>query len=135
MLDIKFIRENADIVKMAAQKKRIKIDIDRLIQVDDTRRQLMQQLETRRAEQNKLSDGIPTATDPTVRQQLIAEMQVLKTESQKDEEALKPIMEEWQSLMLQVPNVPDMTVPDGDSDADNEEVKTWGEQTVFEFEA
>jgi seryl-tRNA synthetase len=135
MLDIKFIRENADIVKMAATKKKITIDIDRLIKVDDSRREIMQRLEARKAEQNKVSEGIPNATDMLVRQQLIIEMQALKSENQKDEESLKPVMEEWQALMLQVPNVPDMTVPDGDSDADNEEVKVWGEKTSFNFEA
>ena len=135
MLDIKFIRENVDIVKMAATKKKIKIDIDRLVKVDDSRREVMQRLETKRAEQNTVSEGIPTATDSMLRQQLIIQMQALKADIQKDEEAIKPIMEEWQKLMLQVPNIPDMTVPDGDSDADNEEVKVWGEQTTFSFEA
>jgi seryl-tRNA synthetase len=135
MLDIKFIRENVDIVKMAATKKKITIDIDRLVAVDDSRKEIMQRLEARKAEQNKVSDGIPVATDSSVRQQLISDMQLLKAESQKDEEALKPIMEEWQKLMLQVPNIPDMTVPDGNSDADNEETKVWGEKTSFNFEA
>ena len=135
MLDIKFIRENADIVKLAAKKKKITIDIDRLIVVDDERRALMQQIESVRAEQKRVSDGIPVATDPAVKQQLISEMQVVKAELQKDEEKLKPIMEEWQRLMLQVPNVPDMSVPDGESDADNEEIKQWGEQTKFSFPA
>ncbi len=135
MLDIKFIRENLDLVKLAATKKKIKVDLDRLVQVDDSRRTIMQRLEERRAEQNRVSNGIPTATDSAVRQQLITQMQALKTESQKDEEALKPVMEEWQALMLQVPNIPDMSVPNGDSDADNEEMKTWGDQTKFSFEA
>jgi seryl-tRNA synthetase len=135
MLDIKFIRENVDIVKMAATKKKITIDIDRLVTVDDARREIMQRLEARKAEQNKVSDGIPTTQDPSLRQSLITQMQALKGENQADEEALKPVMEEWQALMLQVPNVPDMTVPDGNSDADNEEVKVWGEKTTFPFEA
>jgi seryl-tRNA synthetase len=135
MLDIKFIRDNVDIVKLAATKKKITIDIDRLIVVDDARREIMQRLEARKAEQNKVSDGIPTTPDPLLRQTLITQMQALKAENQKDEEALKPVMEEWQRLMLQVPNIPDMTVPDGDSDADNEEIKVWGEQTKFSFEA
>lgn len=135
MLDIKFIRENVDIIKMAATKKKITIDIDRLVTVDDSRKEIMQRLESKKAEQNKVSEGIPTATDPAVRQDLITQMQALKAEIQKDEEALKPVMEEWQALMLQVPNIPDMTVPDGTSDADNEEIKTWGEQTSFSFEA
>ena len=135
MLDIKFIRENVDIIKMAATKKKITIDIDRLVAIDDSRKEIMSRIETRKAEQNKVSEGIPTATDPILRQNLIAQMQVLKTQNQADEEALKPVMVEWQSLMLQVPNIPDMTVPDGTSDADNEEIKTWGEQTSFSFEA
>jgi seryl-tRNA synthetase len=134
MLDIKFIRENVDLVKIAVTKKKMTVDLDRLIVVDDSRREIMKQLEQKRAEQNRVSDGIPTAQDSAVRQQLISEMQVLKGEIQKDEEAIKPVMEEWQALMLQVPNIPDMTVPDGDSDADNQEIKTWGEKKQFDFE-
>lgn len=135
MLDIKFIRENADIVKMAATKKKIKVDIDRLLKVDDERREIMQRLEGKRAEQKKVSDNIPNTPDVAYRQKLIADMQTLKAEIQTEEDALKPVLEEWQKLMLQVPNIPDMTVPDGDSDADNEEIKTWGEKTEFSFEA
>ena len=135
MLDIKFIRENVDIVKMAATKKKIKINIDRLVTIDDERREIMQRLEGKRAEQKKVSDNIPTTPDVAYRQKLIAEMQTLKADIQIDEDTLKPVMEAWHKLMLQVPNIPDMTVPDGDSDADNEEVKTWGEKTVFTFPA
>lgn len=134
MLDIKFIRENLDIVKMAAKKKKSTVDLDRLVAVDDTRREVMTRMEERKAEQNKVSEGIPTAT-PEDRNLLIEQMQALKATIQKDEEALKPVMEEWQALMLQVPNIPDMTVPDGDSDADNEEIKTWGDAKQFQFEA
>ena len=48
---------------------------------------------------------------------------------------MKEIMKEWQLLMLQVPNIPDMSVPDGTSDEDNKEIKVWGEKTKFDFEA
>lgn len=136
MLDIKFIRENAEIVKLAATKKKILVDIDRLLVVDDERRERMTSLETKKAEQNRVSANIAGAgADGAMREQQIIEMQALKVEIQKDEEALRTIMEEWQKLMLQVPNVPDMSVPDGNSDADNMEVKIWGEQTHFSFEA
>lgn len=135
MLDIKFIRENAEVVQMAAKKKKIKIDIDRLLKVDDSRRELMTTLEGKKADQNRASQSIAQAESSEARDKLIADMQLLKTDIQKDEEALKTIMEEWQSLMLQVPNVPDMSVPDGDSDADNQEVKTWGDKTTFSFPA
>ncbi len=134
MLDIKFIQENLDIVKMAAKKKHIDMDLDRLIVVDTERRSVMSELETKRAEQNRVSADIAGAQDDSVRQQLITEMQSLKTEIQADEEKLKPIIEEWQALMLQVPNIPDMSVPDGDSDEDNVEEKTWGEKPKFDFE-
>jgi len=134
MLDIKFIRENLEIVKLAAKKKNITIDLNRLATVDDARKELMTVIEKKRAEQNEVSAQIPQAT-PEERQKLIDAMTTLKEGMQFDEEKLKSIMEEWQTLMLQVPNVPDMSVPDGDSDADNQEIKTWGEETQFEFEA
>ena len=136
MLDIKFIRENADLVKLAAQKKKIVIDIDRLLTIDDERREIMTRLETQKASQNKVSQDIAQmGSDPIVRNQLISDMQLLKVDMQKDEERLKSIMEEWQALMLQVPNIPDMSVPDGESDADNQEVKAWGNKTTFPFVA
>jgi seryl-tRNA synthetase len=134
MLDIKFIRENLDIVKMAATKKHIKVDLDRLMLVDTSRRELMSSVETKKAEQNRVSADIVGAQDPVIKQQLIAEMQELKAEINADEEKLKPILQEWQDLMLQVPNIPDMSVPDGASDADNVEIKTWGVKPHFSFE-
>jgi len=135
MLDIKFIRDNLEIVKLAAKKKKITIDLDRLMVLDDSRRELMTAMETKKAEQNRVSTDIAVSTDSVLRQQLITEMQSLKSEIQADEEKLKPLLEEWKALMLQVPNVPDMSVPDGDSDADNQEIKVWGEQSQFSFPA
>lgn len=135
MLDIKFIRENLDIVKMAAAKKKITVDLDRLVAVDDARREIVTRLEAKKAEQNMASRRIAREKDPGKRSVFIGDMQQLKAEIQKDEEELKPILEEWQALMLQVPQVPDMTVPDGESDADNVEVKSWGNKTGFDFAA
>lgn len=134
MLDIKFIRENLDIVKMAAKKKHIDIDLDHLMSIDDERRELMQVIESQKAEQNRVSKDIQNADDVT-RSQLITEMQGLKSELQANEEKLKPVFEKWQRLMLQVPNIPDMSVPDGASDQENEEIRTWGEQPKFSFAA
>lgn len=125
MLDIKFIRDNVEVVKQAAVKKKITVDIDRLLVVDDERRSLMTALETKKAEQNRVSVDIVGAHDAVVRTQLITEMQSLKSEIQTDETKLEPILQEWKELMLQVPNIPDMSVPDGESDADNLEVKVW----------
>lgn len=133
MLDIKFIRENLELVELAAIKKHITLDLGRLIVLDDERRSLQQQLEEKRAEQNKVSEEIPSAS-PETKQALISSMQVVKADAQALDEQLKPVMEEWRALMLQVPNIPDMSVPDGESDEDNQEVKVWGEQTTFDFD-
>lgn len=135
MLDIKFIRENADLVKLAAQKKRMDVDIDRLLSVDEERRTRMTRVEEMRAKQNEVSGQVAQAADPAARQELIASVQGLKSELQAAEEELKPIMEEWQRLMLQVPNIPDMSVPEGESDADNQEIKSWGDTKPFDAAA
>lgn len=132
MLDIHFIRENADIVKAGALKKRIEVDIDRLIAVDDERKLIRQELDAKRSEQNRRSSEIQRATGEE-REKLIEAMTHLKNGMAEGEEKLKEVMGEWQKLMLAVPNVPDMSVPDGESDADNVEVKKWGTPTEFSF--
>ena len=133
MLDIKFIRENKDIVQAGAKKKHVNIDIEALITLDDERLKLMKEVEDLRAEVNRVSENIARGEDPALRIQLIEEMRVVKDNIKGKEEKLKVIMEEWQKLMIHVPNVPDMTVPDGESDEDNVEVKVWGEKTQFNF--
>ncbi len=132
MLDIHFIRENADIVKAGAAKKRIDVDVDRLLAVDDERKLLKQELEAKRAEQNRRSNEIQRASG-SEREKLIEAMQHLKAGMAESEERLKVVMEEWQKLMLTVPNIPDMSVPDGVSDTENLEVKKWGTPTEFSF--
>lgn len=132
MLDIKFIRENKDIVAAGARKKRISVDIDALLKLDDERRTLQAAIDTARARQNQASLEIPSA-DQMKKNALLEEMKTLKSELQKSEERMKDVMKEWQILMLHVPNVPDMSVPDGESDADNIEVRAWGERPTFDF--
>lgn len=133
MLDIKFIRENKDIVAAGAAKKHISVDLNKLIDLDDKRKLLQQLADQRRTEQNAASDKIASAT-PEERQTLIASMGSVKEALKKTEEELAEVMKDWRALMLLVPNVPDMTVPEGESDADNQEVKTWGEMPAFTFE-
>ena len=132
MLDIKFIRENKDLVADAARRKRVDFDVEALLAVDDRRKAALGSIEAKRAEQNAASDKISQAA-PEARQALIAEMTSLKAALGKEEEEYKEIMREWQGLMVRVPNIPDMSVPQGDSDADNQEVKVWGEKPQFSF--
>ena len=133
MLDIKFIRENKELIQAGAKKKHITFDVDKLITADDERRKILADVEQMRTKQNEVSDIISSA--PTAeRARLISTMKELKDELQKKEEALKEVMKEWQLLMVQVPNIPDMSVPEGDSDANNKEVRAWGTIPKFSFE-
>jgi len=125
MLDIKFIRENADAIKAGAAKKHLTVDIDALLKVDEKRRALMQETESMRAKQNEANDKM-VAANPGERSMLLPELKKLKESLQKKEEELKVLEHEWQLLMVQVPNIPDLSVPEGASDADNVEVRTWG---------
>ena len=141
MLDIKFIRENKDIVIAGAKKKHIAVDIDRLIELDTKRRELQASIDDKRAQQNVASAAI-AAAENSEKRIIIGRMQNLKETLKLEEESMQEILKEWRALMVQVPNVPDMSVPDGTSDADNKEVKRWpdpsraegGGLPKFEFE-
>ncbi len=132
MLDIKFIRENIDLVKAGALKKHVKVDVHRLMTLDEERKTLRQSLDSKRAEQNRMSNTIALAKGDE-RQKHIEGMRYLKEGMLEIEEKYKKVMEEWQSLMLKVPNIPDISVPQGKDDVDNKEVKKWGEPTAFDF--
>jgi seryl-tRNA synthetase len=132
MLDIRFIRENKDVVVAGAKKKHIKVDIDRLIALDDQRKDLQRKFDDARAAQNAASEQIAKATADE-RAKLIADMGQVKDQLKAAEDELGKVMQEWRVLMLHVPNVPDISVPEGESDADNKEVKTWGEIPKFTF--
>ena len=133
MLDIKFIRDNLEIVKAGAAKKHTAVDFKRLLELDDKRRTLGQEVEQHQAEKNRVSAEIAGTDDNTAREQLIAEMRELKNRLQNKEETLKKVVAEWQTLMLKVPQVPDMSVPDGKTDADNAELRSWGDKPQFDF--
>lgn len=133
MLDIKFIRENKDIVKEGAKKKHIEADIDNLLSVDEKRLEILSRVEFLRAEQNKVSQSMGGNLTQEARLQLIEEMRLVKEELKEKEDELRNTMVTWQSLMLQVPNIPDISVPEGESDEENQEIKEWGEKPTFSF--
>jgi len=135
MLDIKFIRENLDIVKEGAKKKNVKIDLDELIDLDEKRLTLTKEVDEFRARKNSVSGAIAKENDKEQREKMILEMKDLKESFEGKEQELKNIVEKWQEVMLHVPNIPDIEVPFGDSDEDNQEIKTWGEKTKFDFES
>lgn len=129
MLDIKFIRDNPDLIKDAARKKGISFDLEKLLAVDERRRHVLQELETKRAKQNTGSRGGPKA--PTE----LEELKKLKEKIKVLEEEMGHVEQEFNELMLWVPQVPDPSVPEGKTDADNVEVRRWGKIPKFDFPA
>lgn len=134
MLDIKFIRENIDLIKEGARKKHTEVDIDRLLEIDDDRRLLLASVEEKRAKQNEVSNKITQGVSDRERNELVEQMRALKELLQIEEGKFKKVMENWHKYMLKVPNIPDISVPEGASDEDNKEIKTWGEKPQFDFE-
>ncbi len=133
MLDISFIRDNQEILKKAIEKKGVDFDIQELVAVDDERRSKIREVDEMRQKQNEVTDKI-SQSEGEQKEGLIKEMQTFKEGLQKKESELKEVKEKWLALMLQVPNIPDISVPEGKSEDDNKELKTWGEKPQFDFE-
>ncbi len=133
MLDIKFIRENKELVEDGARKKHIDIDVAHLLEIDEKRRKLLTSVEEKRAQHNRMTKKISEETDPAEREKIMSSTKEFKEKLQEEEKELQEITKEWQRLMLQVPNVPDISVPEGKSDEENEEIKTWGKIPKFDF--
>jgi seryl-tRNA synthetase len=133
MLDIKFIRENPDLIKEAVRKKHLDFNVDELLSAEEKRTTLLTLVEGMRAEQNTFTEKIARATDQAERQSMIDQMKTFKESMTAKEEELKVVMETWRDLMLLVPNVPDVSVPEGAGDEQNVEVRKVGELPEFTF--
>jgi len=133
MLDIKFIRENKDIVQAGAKKKCVEIDIEKLVALDDKRLKELKEVEDLRAEVNRVSNDIARNQDAALKVQLIEEMRAVKEDIKAKEEKLKATIEEWQKLMLKIPNIPSVDTPEGPDDSGNQVIRSWGEKPQFSF--
>ena len=131
MLDIKFIRENPELIKEAARKKHIVFDVAKLLEADDLRLNILREVEDMRARQNAASDNIAKIQNPEERQKAIGEMKELKEKLLAKVEELRKANEIWKEMMLLVPNIPDVSVPEGESDAQNLEIKKLGDIPDF----
>ena len=133
MLDIKFIRENPLLIKEAARKKHIQFSVDELLEVDEKRRAARAGVEAMRAEINAASDAIAKISNETDRTRAIEKTRRFKGDLEEKESELAVLEEKFGALMHSVPNVPDPSVPDGETDADNQEIKKWGSPPLFSF--
>jgi len=132
MLDFSLLRREPEKVKDALRRKRVNINFDQLVGLDEKRRALISLVDAKRAEQrgfNQKVGKLPAAD----REQGLADMKVLAHELGQQEKELQSVTDEFQKLWLAVPNIPADDVPEGESDADNQEIKTWGEKPSFDF--
>lgn len=133
MLDIEFIRQNPNKVKQGCQNKQVKVDIDKLLELDRKKREYLRKVESLRAEENRFSYLISKEVDPAKKDQFIQKAKDLKTEAGDYENSLKEIITEFEKLMLQIPNLPLEDVPVGKDERENVVLKSWGKPQKFKF--
>ena len=133
MIDIKFIRQNPEKVKDGCQKKQVKVDIDRLLEVDKKLREILQALEDMRAQKNKANKEIQRAKDKKEKDKIILKMRELDKNSDRLNKNLKELNEEFNNLILQIPNLPFGDVPVGRDERDNVVLREVGEKPKFDF--
>jgi len=134
MLDIKFVRENPEVVRAAARMKRMTVDVDRALDLDRQRRELVTGLDADRAELNRASKAIG-ALPPERRAAAAEELKALKARLKEAEERERALDQELRAALLRLPNPPAPEVPDGDGEKDNVEVKRVGTPRSFDFPA
>lgn len=134
MLDLKFIRENPEIVREAARKKRSDLPLDELLDLDGQVMRERQGIQDLREEQNHVSASVRDAATPEEKQSLIARGRALGDEISRRENQLRAEDDRLQALLLRVPNIPDESVPEGNGEEENVAIRHWGEPPHFDFE-
>lgn len=133
MLDIKFIRENPDLIKKTCtQKRRDPKVVEELLKVDDTRRELIQKTEELKAKKNKASEKIAHLSGDE-KKTAIDEMKKIGEKEKETDEELKKTLDEWKKLMLQIPMPVRNDTPEGKDETGNVEIYTRGEIPKFDF--
>jgi len=128
MIDLKFLRERPDEVREGVRKKRLRCDIDAVLEADARRRELIAAVESRRAQLKKanaemaaLEKGSPAFRDK------VGELKTLSAASKEREAELREVEERWSQLVMSIPNLPHESVPEGDGESDNVEYSRWGD--------
>ena len=135
MLDIKRIRQNPEAIKAAVERRGKKTKIDELLQLDEKRREILADVETKKAKKNEVSKKIPAmkkAGEDT--SAIFEEMKLLGDDIKKDDEIVSELDAQIKEILLSIPNTPNKDIPDGLSDADNVEIRKFMEPTKFDFE-
>ncbi len=130
MLDIRFIRENPDRVQTAAAQKGYTVNIQELLHADESRRELQQKADELRTRRNEIAAQMKGGKPAP---ELVEEGKGIKTELAEVEDHLRVADELFTTLLRAVPNVALDEVPIGSSEAENVEIRTWGDKPSFDF--
>jgi seryl-tRNA synthetase len=131
MIDIRLIRENRQVVQEALDKRGDSAPLDKILELDEKRRQAVFNAENLRARRNQVSKEIGRTKEKPP--QLIAEMKQIGEQITALEEGIAKLDEEIREHLLRIPNIPSPDVPPGKSDKDNPVIRTWGEPKSFAF--
>jgi serine--tRNA ligase len=135
MLDIKVIRTETERVKKAMARRKENVDIDAVIALDEKRRGLLYEAESLKAKQNEESKKIAVLKkEGKDASGIFAELKDLSDRIKELDGQIRDAEDELYKMLLSIPNIPNDTVPDGNSDEDNVEIRRWGEPTKFDFE-
>ena len=135
MLDIKYLRQNIELVRQKMDERGQKIDFDRFIELDAKRRDILQAVETLRNERNSVSKEIGELKKKKAdASALIEKMGNVSVKIKEYDESLRLTEEELNAFVMIVPNIQHESVPQGHGSDDNKVVHTWGEKPVFSFE-
>lgn len=135
MLDLKFVRQNKELVEDSMRRRNLNRNLDQFMEIDEKRRIALGKMEEMKAKNNAVSKEVGQrkkageATDD-----LMAEMKDLKVSIKEAEEEVRTLEEALKNELLYIPNVPHESVPTGKDDGDNQEVRRWGEPKAFDFE-
>lgn len=138
MLDIKFVRENPDLVDKACESRQnAHWDREKFFELDEERRSVIAEVESLQAERNAVSKQIGLLMREGKKEE--AEAAKEQVAANKDriaelDQRRGEVEEELTALVAAIPNIPDASVPYGKDDSDNPEVRKWGEPTQFDFE-
>jgi len=134
MLDLKFIRENRDLVRSGAESKGISVSLDEIFILDDKRRALIQEGDVLKAKRNQVSAHVgKIKKEGGDASAVIAEMESVKNRIQEIDPELREIETNLHALLLTVPNIPHPSVPVGKTPAENKEIFRWGEILKTDF--
>ena len=135
MLDIRRIRKNPDEVVKALEKRHGDFPIQKVLELDEKRRNLLTEVEGMKSKQNSVSKDIPRLKkEGKDISNLLEEMRELSDKIKELDLRVKDIDQELRETLLYIPNTPHESVAEGESDEDNMEIRKWGEPTEFDFE-